>query len=116
MSFGDQAEEIVEGGSDDEGVAEDGGLLLGVVESVHEEEDLELSHGVAWDVADGGGDGEEDVDEDGVGLHGEDGVVVAVVARAVVFVGAGAVRAVDHHHWNRIYNDLIWLRFYEGLM
>ena len=47
MSFGDQAEEIVEGGSDDEGVAEDGGLLLGVVESVHEEEDLELSHGVA---------------------------------------------------------------------
>ena len=91
MSFGDQAQEIVEGGADDEGVAEDCGLLLGVVKGIHEEEDLELAHGVAGDVADGGGDGEEDVDEDGVGLHGEDRVVVAEVAGAVVFIGTRSV-------------------------
>ena len=97
MPAHDETDEIVKGGTEDEGVGKGGGCGLGVVEGVHQQEDFELPPGVARSVADGGGEGDETVYEDGVGLEGEDRVVLALVLGvAEVLVGAGSVRLALH--------------------
>ena len=103
MPARDQLECIEEGRADDEGIGEDGGGTLEPVQGVHEEEDFELTHGGAGDVADGGCEGDEDVDGDGVAVDREDGIVLTLAVDTGVLVGAGAVGlAVDYHHQIRL--------------
>ena len=99
MPARDQFESVEESRTHDEGVGQNCWGILEPVQCVHEEEDFELPHGGAWDVADGGGEGDEAVDGYGVALDGEDGVVLALVVDAGVLVGTGAVGlAVDYDH------------------
>ena len=99
MPAWDQFEGVEEGRAHDEGVGQNGGGILEPVQGVHEEEHLELAHGGAGDVADGGGEGDEDVDGDGVAVDGEDGIVLALIVDAGILVGAGTVGlAVDYDH------------------
>ena len=97
MPAHDETDKVVKSCAENKGVRKGGGCGLGVVECVHEEEDFELSPGVAGGVADGRCEGDEAVDEDGVELEGEDGVVLALVLGvAEVLVGAGSVGLALH--------------------
>ena len=107
MPAHDKTDEVVKGGAEDEGVGEGSGCCLGVVEGVHEEEDFELAPGVAGGITDSGGEGDEAVYEDGVGLEGEYGVVLALVLGvAEVLVGAGSVGLALHIYHLLLYIEL----------
>ena len=91
MSLEDQSDEVVECSAQDQGVAVRRSSRLRVVEGVHQQEHLELAEGVAGYVADCAGEGDQDVDEDGVAADGEDGIVFTEFVDALVLVGAPAV-------------------------